>query len=233
MKNASKHAATLKSLYRKLCRQHKPPERPEIDPFRSLVLGVLREDCDDGRAEAAMATLDREFVDINELRVATELELCSLIGDSFPRSMDRCVRLRELLMSLFDAEGRLSITRVAAMNKKEQRAALHGLPMMSPFVEGHVALLAFGQAAMPVDEPMRRYLESVGILEQGSTVEETQRFLESHLKSDECWPFFHACRIEACRLLSSAGRKTEKGSRKVAKTTSRSRAKQPMKKQSA
>ncbi len=231
MKNASKHAATLKTVCRKVCRQHKAGERPEMDPLRALVLGVLREDCDDDRADRAMAALDEEFVDINELRVATELELCSLIGEAYPRAMDRSIRLREMLMSLFDAEGRLSIARVAAMNKKEQRATLHGLPSMSAFVEGHVALLGFGQGAMPVDEPMRAYLEAQGVLEPGSTTDEAQRFLEANLKTDECWPFFHACRIEACNSRSRKAATRTAG--EVAKTTSKSRAKRPMKKQSA
>src|SRR5688500_4420544 len=131
MKNASKHATTLKTLYRRLCRQHKPGERPQLEPFRALVLGVLREDCDEGRAAQALASLDAEFVDVNELRVATELELMSLIGEDYPKVVDRSLRLRDLLMSLFDTEGRLSITRLAAMNKKEQRAALHQLPTMT------------------------------------------------------------------------------------------------------
>lgn len=236
MKNASKHAATLKSLHRKLCRQHKAGDRPEMDPLRALVLGILREECDDGKATRAMAVLDEEFVDVNELRVATELELSILIGEDYPGAIDRSLRLREMLMSVFDAEGRLSIARVAAMNKKEQRATLHGLPTMSPFVEGHVALLGFSQAAVPVDERMRAYLESQGVLEPGGTVDEAQRFLESHLKSDECWPFFHACRMESCKSRPhgpGSKKGSERKSAKVAKTTSRTRAKRLLKKQSA
>lgn len=232
MKNASKHAATLKSLHKKLCRQHKAGDRPEIDPLRALVLGVLREDCDDGKAERALAALDAEFVDINELRVATELELSSLIGEDYPRGIDRSLRLREILMSVFDAEGRLSIARVAAMNKKEQRAVLHRIPTMSPFVEGHAALLGFGQAAVPVDERMREYLEGQGVIEPESTLDEVQRFLETNLRSEECWPFFFACRTEACRTKRTAASKKSAAKPRAAKTAA-GKAKRPLKKQSA
>jgi endonuclease III len=233
MKNASKHAATLKSLRRKLCRQHKAADRPELDPLRALVLGVLREDCDDAKANRAMAALDEEFVDVNELRVATELELSNLIGEDYPHVVDRSVRLREILMSVFDAEGRLSIARVAAMNKKEQRATLHGLPMMSPFVEGHVALLGFGQAAVPVDDRMRVYLVSQGVLEPSGTVEEAQRFLESHLKSDECWPFFHACRAEVSKSRPRGGAKKSAEGRAARVAKAGARGKRALRKQSA
>lgn len=228
MKNATKHAATLKSLHKKLCRQHKPGDRPQLDPLRALVLGVLQESCDDGRAQKAAAALDEEFVDVNELRVATELELTNLVGPGYPAAMDRAVRLREILMSLFDGEGRLTIDRVAAMNKKEQRAHLRSLPAMTPFIEGYVSLLGFGQTAMPVDEPMRAYLVSEGVLEPEATVEDAQKFLESNLKADEYWPFFASCRAEACkpRPRRRAGEvKAKKTSKKVAKATTRTRAK--------
>ncbi len=224
MKNATKHAATLKSLHKKLCRQHKPGDRPQLDPLRALVLGVLQEACDDGRAHKAAAALDEEFVDVNELRVATELELTNLIGPGYPAAMDRAVRLREILMHLFDGEGRLTIDRVAAMNKKEQRAHLRAVPAMTPFIEGYVSLLGFGQAAMPVDEAMRRYLAGQGVLEADATLEDAQKFLESNLKADEYWPFFACCRAESCKP-RSRGRtgeaKAKKTSKKAAKATTR------------
>lgn len=224
MKNATKHAATLKSLCRKLIRQQPAGERPQLDPLRAIVLGVLCEECDDRRAQKVMATLEGEFVDINELRVATELELAAMIGH-FPSSGDRAVRMRELLMSLFDAEGRLTIDRLAAMNKKDQRTALRALPMMSPFVEGFVLLAGFGQAAVPVDESMRAYLAASGAVEEDSTVEEAQKFLEAHLKADECWPFFQACHAAACHSRPRRTTRRKATSRKrPAKATSRSRA---------
>ena len=124
MKNATKHAGSLRSLYRKLIRQHRAPPRPQLEPLRAIVMGVLCEQCDDARAQKILEVFEETFVDINELRVATELELAAMIGSRYPGAPERAVRLREILMSLFDAEGRLCIERVAAMNKKDQRSAL-------------------------------------------------------------------------------------------------------------
>lgn len=232
MKNATKHATTLRSLYRKLVRQHRPGERPQLDPLRALVLGVLREGCDETRAQRVMAQIDEEFVDINELRVATELELAGMMGRGYPEAAERAVRLRELLMSVFDAEGRLSIERMAALNKKEQRSCLRGLPLMTPFVEAHVSVLGFGQAAVPVDEMMCRYLVQRGALEPEATLEEAQRFVEAHLKADDCWPFFAACRAAASRGRSRTAVRPRSRAR-PAKATSRTKAKRTSRKKLA
>jgi endonuclease III len=199
MKNASKHAAALKSLFRKLIRQHRPPPRPQVEPLRAIVMGVLAEQCDEARAHKAMEVFEETFVDINELRVATELELASMIGNRYPAAPERAVRMREILMSLFDAEGRLCIDRITAMNKKDQRSALRGLPMMTPFIEGYVSLVGLEQAAIPIDEPMRAFLVNRDALEAEASLEEAQRFLEAHFRADECWPFFFACRAEAAK----------------------------------
>lgn len=214
MKNASKHATAIRSLYRKLIRQHRPGPPPQTEPLRAMVMGVLCEQCDDARAQKAMEVFEETFVDINELRVATELELAAMIGNRYPAAPMRAIRLRELLMSLFDAEGRLCIDRIAAMNKKDQRSTLRALPMMTPFVEGYVSLVGFEQAAIPVDESIRAFLIHRDALEPETTQEEAQRFLEAHIKADECWPFFQACRTEAAKLRTRAKRSSSRSSGK-------------------
>ena len=192
MKNASKHVGALKSLHKKL----PPPSeaRPTLDPLRAVVLGVLREDAADAAADAAMARFDEEFVDVNELRVATELELADLMGEAYPDVEKRAFRLREVLMALFDGEGRLSLVRVEAMVKKDQRTALRGVTHMTPFVEAHASLLGFGHAAVPLDGRMLALLQAKDVCDAEADVETAQKFLESTLKAEECWPFYSGLR---------------------------------------
>ena len=208
MKNASKHAETLRSLYKKVAASD--AERPSLDPLRSVVLGVLREDCDDAPADAAMGRFDDEFVDVNELRVATELELADLMGVDYPDVEARSFRLRELLMALFDGEGRLSLHRLSAMNKREQRAALRDVPHVTPFVEAHAMLLGFGGSAVPVDARTLAHLIERDALDAEADVETAQRFLEQHLRADEYWPFYAGCRRELAKPAKTvAGRKSK------------------------
>lgn len=228
MKNASKHAAALKTLLKRLIRLHKPGEAPQLDPLRALVMAVVMEDCDDRKAAAAMAAFDAEFVDVNELRVATELELADLMGPKYPSFGERSMRLRDLLMNLFDAEGRLSIDRLAAMGKKDLRAAMRGVPQMTPFVEGFMTLAGFAQTAVPLDETMRQFLVTQDVLEPETAPDEAQRFLEGNLKAEECWPFFASCRAAAIASRSSRAKPAVGGTPpKVPTRTSKSKAPLP------
>ena len=215
MKNASKHAAELKSLQQSLDGAA-PRQRPSYEPLRAIVLGVLREDCDDDAADAAMGRFDDEFVDVNELRVATELELADLMGEDYPDVNARSVRLRELLMALFDGEGRLSLDRLSAMTKKDQRAALRKVPLISPFVEAHAMLLGFNGSALPVDGRMLAHLIERDCCDEEADAETAQKFLEQHLRADEYWAFYAALRgvVADAQDAKDAGKK---GGRRKAK----------------
>ena len=205
MKNASKYAEAVRTLYKAVAATD--AERPSLDPLRAVVLGVLREGVADAAADVAMARFDEEFVDINELRVATELELADLMGEDYPDVDARSVRLREVLMALFDGEGRLSLDRIAALHKKEQRAALRAVPHATPFVEAHAMLLGFGGSALPLDGRTLAHLIEKEACDPEADLETAQKFLEQHLRVDEYWPFYAGTRRE----LAGAAGVAEKG----------------------
>ncbi len=128
-------------------------------------------------------------------------------------------------MNLFDREGRLSVDKIAALNKKEQRQRIRGVALMTPFIEGHLCLLGLGQHAMPVDEPMRLFLAEQEAIDAEADLEEAQRFLEGQLKADEYWPFYVACRAEALAVKPKRPRTARGagGSGKIPKKTTSKR----------
>ena len=84
MKNATKHAEELRSLLKRLLKEHKPEPMVPRDPLRALVHAAMSFDVSDARAEEAMRAIEKEFVDLNELRVATDLEIQELLGEQVP-----------------------------------------------------------------------------------------------------------------------------------------------------
>src|SRR5919205_224867 len=63
MKNATKHADDLRSLFKRLTKDCKPePRQPPLDPLKALVRGAMTFDVPDARADEAMAVIDREFL---------------------------------------------------------------------------------------------------------------------------------------------------------------------------
>lgn len=224
MKNATKHAGALKAFAKKLAKTHDAGERPSIEPLHALVLGVLREAAPESLATKAMAIIDDEFVDLNELRVATELELEDMLEPLYDDNAERAAMLTGALSAIFDIEGRLSLDRVAGLSKREQRPALHKIAEVAegditPYVEAHVSLVSFGIGVVPVDEPTRTYLADAGAIDTEADLAEAQKFVEQNLKLDECWPFFVACRAEshgttqAAKPAKATSKKTSKSAR--------------------
>ena len=89
MKNAAKHTEELKQLFRRLLREGKPEPRPVLEPLDALVRGAMSYDVSDSRAEDAVKAIRKEFVDLNELRVATDLEIHELLGVRYPAIEER------------------------------------------------------------------------------------------------------------------------------------------------
>jgi endonuclease III len=195
MKNATKHADTLKSFVKKQLKQAgEIPALEPVDPLRALVRGCLAADTVDGRADDAMKTIDREFVDLNDLRVATELECIDIIGPRYPGIDDRVPRMIQCLNGIFAREHTLSLDRLRTLPRREARQFLRELPGMTPFVDGYTALFGLEIPAFPVDDSILATLKDDGVVEDDATAEETQKFVEHQLKDDDCYKLFYALR---------------------------------------
>ena len=66
-----------------------------------------------------------------------------------------------------------------------------------PFVEAFITLHAFDTAAFPVDETIVDYLVDHGVIEDDTSVEEAQSFLEHAIKADDVYGSYLAIREAA------------------------------------
>lgn len=195
MKNATKHAEVLRSLLKSLLKEGKPTPPEKTDPLKALVRGAMVADVADSRADDAVRVIEREFVNLNELRVATELEVQDLLGFKYPSIEQRVTLITRCLNAVFEKEHTLSLDRLKALSKRDARQFIRELPDMTPFVEAYVMLMAFdGATAVPVDNEVLAYLREQGVLDEKATLEEAQKFLENNLKGDECYDFYAVTR---------------------------------------
>jgi endonuclease III len=197
MKNAGKHADELKALLKRLCKEHKPVDRKAQEPLKALVRGAMSFDMPDTRAEEAMRAIEKEFVDLNELRVATDLEIQELLGSKYPLIEKRVAMITQSLNNIFEREHTLSLDRLKAISKRDARKFLAELPEIHPFVEAYVMLFGFEGHAFPCDDATLEFLNDQGIVEDGTTLDEAQRFVEHHLKDDDCYELFSCFRAGA------------------------------------
>ena len=209
MKNATKHAEELKSLLKRLVKDHKPEARQPQDPLKALVRAAMSFDVPDARADEAMKHIEREFVDLNELRVATDLEIQELLGTRYPNIEKRVSMITLSLNNIFEREHTMSLDRLKTISKRDARQFLRELPEIHPFVEAYVMLFAFDGHAFPMDEETLDYLREQGIVEDGATLDEAQRFVEHQLKAEECHDLFAALR----RVVSDEGGRAKKKAR--------------------
>jgi endonuclease III len=197
MKNPSKHADALRSLNRQLARGFKPEPMTPLEPLKALIRAAMSYDVADTKADEAMRAIDREFVDLNELRVATELEVQELLGVRYPQIERRVEMITQALNDIFEREHTLSLDRLKLVSRREARSFLRELPGIHPFVEAFVMLHAFDGHAVPIDEEILQLLRDEDVVEEQSNIEEAQRFVEHHLKTGEAYPFFAAARQAA------------------------------------
>lgn len=194
MKNATKHADELRSLFKKLTRDHKAPPLTAQPALQALVRGAMSYDVTDARAEDAMKAIQKEFVDLNEFRVATDLEIQELLGQRYPAIEKRVAMITQSLNNIFEREHTLSLDRLKDISKRDARQFLRELPDIHPFVEAYVMLMAFEGHAFPTDDEMLDYLIAQGVIEEGTALSDAQKFVEHNLKAEECYAFYVAVR---------------------------------------
>jgi hypothetical protein len=148
----------------------------------------------DTRVDDVMKAIEKEFVDLNELRVATDLEIQELLGARYPDIEKRVAMITLSLNYIFEKEHTLSLDRLKTISKRDARQFLRELPEVHPFVEAYVMLMAFDGGAMPIDNETLAYLVEEEVVEEGTSLEDAQKFIENQLKAEEIYDFFAATR---------------------------------------
>ena len=67
-------------------------------------------------------------------------------------------------------------------------------------------LFGFDGHAFPLDDDTAEYLRDQKVLEEGASLDESQRFIEHQLKAEECYDLFAALR----RVVSDEGTRAKK-----------------------
>ena len=206
MKNATKHAETLKALMRRLAKEHKPAPRMAMDPLHALVRGAMTFDVSDAKVDEVMSHIEKEFVDLNELRVATDLEIQELLGARYPQIEKRVAMITQALNNIFEREHTMNLNRMKEISRRDARQFLRELPDIHPFVEAYVTLYAFDGPAVPIDDMMLARLREEGVVDDNTSLEEAQKFVEHHLKAEECYEFYSTLRM-SCTTEGGKGKK--------------------------
>ena len=128
MRNATSYAKKVKKLLGKLPDASARPDE-EADPIRILVRSVLEADASDKDADRAVAALEEEFLDFNELRASPSRDIVECLGEQLPRAREKGEVLVKVLNGLFRRVHKVSVEYMRDMTKRDLRRHLGELGM--------------------------------------------------------------------------------------------------------
>ena len=178
-------------------KEFKPQPKLAAEPLKALVRAAMSYEVSDAKADDAIKSIEKEFVDLNELRVATDLEIQELLGVRYPDIERRVAMITQALNNIFEREHTLSLERLKTVSRRDARQFLRELPEIHPFVEAYVMLYSFDGHAFPMDAEILGYLREEEAIGEEATMEDAQKFVEHNLKAEEMHDFFSALRLAA------------------------------------
>lgn len=204
MKDAKLYEKKVKKLLAGMKKSKAPAERG--DPIEVLLRALVEQNATDAHADMAIAVFDKEFININELRVAQPNELVELLGQEYPDARKTAVDICEGLNKVFyDANG-LSMDHLADLSKRDLRRRLTSLNL-SPYVVGSLVLFAFDGHAMPVDADLAETLSMDGDVGADGSIQDIQGFLERIIPHKDAVSAFEFFRKHVARRASALAKK--------------------------
>ena len=175
MKNAKKYEPKIKKLLRGAPKPRPDAATEERPPVEVMLRGILQADATDAQAEAALAAVEEELVDYNELRVAQAKEITACFAEDFPEARRKATAIIRVLQGIFNRSSAIDVTYMIDMPKRDLRRHLMELGM-GRYAAAYTVLNAFGGHAVCVDDTLVGCLAMDGYVDPGCTEEEAQGF---------------------------------------------------------
>lgn len=184
MKHGSEYAKRLKKLFQQLVRKHGKPTPPDpSDPIEQLVIGILASCSTHGKGQAAFRKLQRQMVDLNELRVTPPVELAEMIEDAVPLATDKAHRIVAALNDIRKRQDALELSFLHQRGRREAREYLESIEGVNRAAAASVVLYALEGHAIPVDELTLYVLRKEELVAETADLAEVQGFLERHISA--------------------------------------------------
>jgi endonuclease III len=150
-----------------LTKKFPPPPEPDRRPvLEEVVYAICREGQTTADADAAFTRLREAFVDWNEIRVSTILEVAEVLGGT-PGAGDRAKRVVEFLQEHFERTYSFDLDDLEKKGVKQaaKQLARYKDKGVSDFCVAWATQRALGGHAIPLDEPAIRVLRRLHVLE--------------------------------------------------------------------
>jgi len=176
---ASGKAQYLDKIHGLLAKRYKLGRpAPRMTVLEAALFGICHEGATRVQANQALSRFKDEFFDWNELRVSSVREIeDALMG--LPHPEEKARRVRRFLRQLFERTYGFDLERLTKKPLKEAIKILREFEAgQSDFVIGTVIQEALGGHALPIDEPSRRCLARLEVIDDSTSAEAARSTLE-------------------------------------------------------
>ena len=176
---APSKAQLLTEVHTLLKRRYKLEPRTErLSVLEAAIYGICHEGTTREQANQALSRFKDNFFDWNEVRVSSQEEIQGVLA-GLPDPEGKAYRVRRLLRQLFEKTYGFSLEGLVKKPLKESIKALQEFEsLQSDYVLATVVQQALGGHALPIDEPIRRGLERLGVADPTGSVAELRATLE-------------------------------------------------------
>jgi endonuclease III len=140
-------------------RSHPPVEQ-------ALVTALLKDGKEDA-AKRALKRLDRDFVDLNEVRVSVPEELDETLGRGYPPGTGAVVT--RTLTAIFNRAQAMNLDGILELDSQKARKKLFRLKPMPSRVAGELLFTQFGYSKLPRGAGLLRVARRTRITNKGNT----------------------------------------------------------------
>ncbi|HWE62011.1 MAG TPA: endonuclease III [Chloroflexota bacterium] len=157
-----------------------PILRPDHDPLGGLIATILSQSTSDTNSERAYASLRARFPSWEAVRAAPSEDIADAIR-SGGLARSKSARIKDILDTLVERYGALSLERLSAMSIPEARAELSSLHGVGAKTASCVLLFNLGKPAFPVDTHVHRLSRRIGFAAPRATPARVQDLVEASL----------------------------------------------------
>jgi endonuclease III len=197
MKNSKEYGAKIDKFFRLAKGGQKVKPTEFADPIEALVYGIVSESVTERQARRVFKNLQSHFIDYNDLRVSRGEEIQEILEDMTPRGEQIAANLTKMLSAVFDKYDAITLKTVDAQGKRQAKKDMEELPGVTHFAVNFCFLAALGGHAIPLTEPMLKFLKDNQWLDPEATQEEIDTFLERHVSASHGWEFYELLRHAA------------------------------------
>jgi endonuclease III len=178
--------ADLMKACEKLEERYGRRKQPKIPDFiEALMTQILELGTSEKASKDAMARLKAEYVDWNDMRVATVREIEDILGDKYDRCREKAEDIKHLLADLYTAFRRMEINDLLTPEGIQTLRALPDTTNIRRDMVDRALVLALDVKVFPCDEAQFRLLKFLGGVPKHANLENFHKKIDEALEVED------------------------------------------------